>query len=202
MKTSNVIVDKRGQLTLVGSNFTGTTDVKINGVSLEVFPPEFTIVDDTTLTVQVGPQTNLGSQSLSVTNAQGTTSTTFAIGANITPALELVNSDPGFLLTAIPAEILIGSLPNDTVFLQASTSNLPSILPGIVSLGIGNNFTSLIDLGIYVVNPISGYAEASINLPSDLPTGTRFFVQAGVLSSIFPTLPVSVTNIQSGTVLF
>lgn len=191
-----------GVLTLIGSNFTGTTDVKINGVSLEVFPPEFTIVDDNTLTVQVGPQTSLGSQDISVTNAQGTTDSTFAIGANITPALELINSDPGFLLTAIPAEILIGSLPNDTIFLQASGSNLPSVLPGIVSLGIGNNFLDLIDLGIYTVNPITGYAEVSISLPNDLPTGTQFFVQAGVLSSLFPTLPVDVTNIQSGTVLF
>lgn len=191
-----------GLLTLTGSDFTGVTDVKINGLSLGVLPPEYQVINDTTMTVQVGPQPTLGSQSIEVTNATGSTTSSFAVAATVPPALDLTNSAPGFLVTAIPAEIFVGSLPNDLVFLQASGSNLPSILPGIVSLDIGNNFLDLIDLGIWTVDQISGYVRVEVALPNDLPTGTTFYVQAGVLSSFFPTLPVDVTNVQTGTILF
>lgn len=196
------VVPDGATITLTGTGFTGTTEVTVNGEVLAVLPPAWNVVDDTTMTVNVPIQNQLGAVPITVTNALGTGTTSLTIAATIPPALELANSDPGFLLTAVGAQIHVGSLPNDVVFLQASGSNLPSVLPGIVSLDIGNNFTELIDLGVYTVNPVTAHAFIDLPLPNDIPTGTQFFVQAGVLSSLLPTLPVDSTNVQSCTVLF
>lgn len=196
------VVPDGASVTLTGTGFTGTTEVTVNGEVLPILPPAWSVVNDTTLTINVPIQDQLGAVPITVTNALGTGNTNLTIAATIPPALELANSDPGFLLTAAGAQIHVGSLPNDVVFLQASGSNLPSILPGIVSLDIGNNFTDLIDLGVYTVGAISGHAFIDLPLPNDIPTGTQFFVQAGVLSALLPVLPVTSTNVQSCTVLF
>ncbi len=195
-----VVVDG-ATLTLTGSGFTGTTSVTIDGVPLEIFPAEFNVVDDGTLVMQVAPQTTLGTKVIEVTNALGSDTAQFAVSFNLAPTLELIGSDPGFQLSAVGADILVGSLPNDIVYLLASVSNQPSVLPGLVSLGIGNNFLKLIDLGVTTVSPASGYTRRLIPL-AGVPVGTQFFVQAAVISSVLSVLPAVETNVQSGTVLF
>ena len=196
------VVPDGATVTLTGSGFTGITEVTVNGEVLPILPPAWSVANDTTMTINVPIQDQLGAVPVTLTNSVGTGNTSVTVAATIPPALELANSDPGFILTAAGAQIYVGSLPNDVVFLQASGSNIGSNLPGIVSLDIGNNFTDLVDLGVWTVNPISGYAFIDVSLPGDIPTGTKFFVQAGVLSSLLPVLPVASTNVQSCTVLF
>jgi hypothetical protein len=198
----SAVVPDGASITLTGTGFTGTTQVSIDGEVLPILPPTWNVIDDTTMTINVPIQDKLGAVPIAVTNALGTGTANLSIAANLVPALELVNSDPGFLLTAAGAQIYVGSLPGDVVFLQASGSNAPSVLPGIVSLDIGNNFSDLVDLGVTTVNPATGYSFVDLPLPGDIPTGTQFFVQAGVLSALLPVLPVSTTNVQSCTVLF
>lgn len=189
-------------VTLVGTGFTGITEVLVDGVALSVLPPEWSVTNDTAMTINIPQQSKLGAVEIQLTNALGSETTTFSVSATIPPALDLVNSDPGFLVSAFGAQIFVGGIPGDVVFLQASGSNLASVLPGVVSLDIGNNFTDLIDLGVHTVSPLTGYAEINLPLPTDLATGTQFFVQAGVLSALLPVLPVDSTNVQSGTILF
>ena len=192
-----------GQSVIIeGVGFNGTSEVRVNGVPLEVLPPQYQVLSDTQIEVQIEPPTALGPLTLEVIDANGSDTVDLTVVANAAPTLELANSDPNFLLTAINAQIYVASQPGDVVFLQASATLEPSILPGVVSLDIGAFFTDLADLGVFVIPPTTGYILVEAPLPDDLPPGTQVFTQAAVVPALNPVLPALVTNYQSGTVLF
>lgn len=192
-----------GQSVIIeGVGFNGTSEVRVNGVALEVLPPQYQVLSDTQIEVQVAPPAALGPLTLEVIDADGSDTVTVTVVANAVPTLELANSDPNFLLSAINAQIYVGSQPGDVVFLQASATLEPSILPGVVSLDIGAFFTDLADLGVFVIPPTTGYILVEAPLPNDLPPGIQVFTQAAVVPALNPVLPALVTNFQSGTVLF
>jgi hypothetical protein len=192
-----------GQSVLVeGVGFNGTSEVRVNGVALEVLPPQFQVLSDSQIQVQIAPPPALGPLTIEVVDPNGSDTVDVTVVANAVPTLELENSDPNFLLTAINARIYVGSQPGDVVFLQASATLEPSVLPGVVALDIGGFFTDLADLGIYVIPPATGYILVEAPLPGDLPPGIQVFAQAAVVPALNPVLPALVTNYQSGTVLF
>lgn len=192
-----------GQSVLVeGAGFNGTTEVRLGGVTLEVLPPQFQVLSDSQVLVQIPPQASLGPVSIEVIDSEGSDTIDLTIVANATPTLELENSEPSFMLTAVPARIYVASQPGDVIFLQASATLAPSILPGVVSLDIGGNFTDLADLGIYVVPGTTGYVLVEAPLPDDLPPGISVYAQAAVFPIANPVLPTLSTNFQTGTVLF
>jgi hypothetical protein len=197
-----VTVDGPPTLTLTGTGFNGVTQVTINGVPLLDFPPEFTVVDDNTLTMIFPIQPTAGNKIIQVTDADGSDTINVNVVANTTPALELVNSDPVFILTAVGAKVYVAAAANDFVFLVGSWSPVPSVLPGVISLGLGNNFTEYILLPTQQVGLLSGYAEYTIPLSTNLPTGFKIYFQAGILPAANPVFPLIETNLQSGTILF
>ena len=189
------------EITLTGTGFQGTTSVKVNGQELGFLPPQFFIDSDTQLRLLVGPQSTLGQIEIEVTDDLGSDTANLTIAVNVPPALDLENSDPSFILSALGLKSRVGSVPGDIVFLQGSTSNLPSVLPGLVSLDLGNNFTQLVDLGSLLVVPANGVLEVQTPLPSGL-TGLAVYVQAAVVNGTTLALPATVTNLESGTILF
>jgi hypothetical protein len=197
-----VTIDGPPTVTLTGTGFTGVNAVAINGVPLLDFPPQYNVVDDTTITLQFPVQPTLGNKIISVTDADGTDTITVAVVLNSGPALDLVGSDPSFILTASGAQVNVASAVNDSVILVGSWSPLPSLFPGIVSLDIGNNFTEIVQFPTQVVGLLSGYTSYNIPLSSNLPTGFKIYVQAVILPAVNPTFPLPVTNFQVGTILF
>jgi hypothetical protein len=197
-----VTVDGPPTLTLTGTGFNGVTQVTINGVPLLDFPPEFTVVDDNTLTMIFPIQPTAGNKIIQVTDADGSDTITVSVVPNTTPVLELVNSDPSFILTAAGAKVYVAAAANDFVFLVGSWTPVPSVLPGVISLGLGNNFTEYILLPTQQVGILSGFAEYTIPLSENLPTGFKLFFQAGILPAANPVFPLIETNLQSGTILF
>ena len=190
-------------LTINGQNFTDVTEVKVNGVALSTFPPAWSIVDDTQISFTPDQSTTLGIQTVEVSNPLGSDTGQYSVNVNLgAPTLDLLNSDPGFLLTTLGIEALVGSLPGDLVFLLASGSPVPSVLPGIVSLDLGNNFLELVQFPTKAVDAVKGYAEWGIPLNPSLPTGTKVYVQAAVLDVLFLSLPLTETNLEVGTILF
>jgi hypothetical protein len=83
--------------------------------------------------------------------------------------------------------------------LFVSMSNQPSILPGIASFGIGNNFADLV-----FVTPMTadnrGFSQLNLVFPTTLPSVGVYF-QAGCLSATAPVLPAEMTNVQPTTIL-
>ena len=164
-------------------------------------PPEFFIDSDSQLRLLVGPQDSLGQIDIVVTDDLGSDSVSLTIAVNVPPALDLENSDPSFILSALGLVSRVGSIPGDIVFLRGSTSSVPSVLPGFVSLDLGNNFIDLVDLGSLLVVPPSGVLEVQTPLPSGL-TGLAVYVQAAVVNGTTFALPATATNLESGTILF
>jgi hypothetical protein len=186
---------------LTGTGFDGITDITVDGVSISTFPPQFTVVNDTTISITLAPPINIGSKSIVVIEGAQSDSVILPVTFNLTPTIDLINSDPSFLVTLAPLEIYMGGLPNDLHFLLVSGSPLPTVVPGIFSASIGNNFASLFLINNYIINPVTGWALASLPV-SGLPIGTKLYFQSGSISAIFPALPLTMSNVESGTVLF
>ncbi|HKX46099.1 MAG TPA: matrixin family metalloprotease [Planctomycetota bacterium] len=200
-----VVVDGPASVTLTGTGFTGVTSVTVDGVLLTTFPPQYSILSDTQMSVQLWganltPVQELGSATIVLTDAQGSVQTQVSVTGNLTPVIELENSAPGFLVQALGLEVWMGGVPGDLFFLFGSLSNTPSTLPGLFNLAIGNNLADLVYIGPSTVQG-TGYVFRNIPL-SGFPTGTTIHLQAGVFKVIGGALPLFSTNVQSGTVLF
>ncbi len=203
---SQPVVNPEGPLDVVitGTGFLGAIDLRVDGVSLPSLPPSWSVNSDTQITIfDLPQQDSLGPKTIELVTHGGTATVSHTIVANFAePVLDLLLSDPAFLISALGIQAYVGSLPNDVAILAVSTSNLPSVLPGLVSLDIGNNFTEVFNFGTQTIDPTSGYAFWSVPLQPALPIGLKLYVQAVVIDGAFPVLPVTTTNVQSGTKLF
>lgn len=80
------------------------------------------------------------------------------------------------------------------VLLLAAFDNQPSVAPGIVSLGIGTNFTTYGEVGLLPADA-SGLATFSLQGPTGLPSGTSIWLQAVAYDLANFTLPLSSSNV-------
>ncbi|QDU66677.1 hypothetical protein [Engelhardtia mirabilis] len=196
-----VEADSPVAVTLSGTGFEGVTSVEVDGVPLSAFPPEFSVPDNSTLIVTLKPPFDLGSKHIKVIEGALTAEVDLPVDLNGEPTIDLVSSDPNFLISAFPLEIYMGAQPNDAVFLLVSTSLVPTSLPGLFEASIGNGFADLFLVNNFLVSGASGYAKVEIPI-AGLPTGTKLYFQAAVLAAVAPTLPLAMSNVESGTVLF
>lgn len=197
-----VVVDGPGNVVFTGQNFTGLTEVKVDGVTLSAgLPPQYVVLNDNTLSIAWPPVSKLGNITVEATNATGTASTSYLVVANDPPVFEMANSAPGFLITAGGLTLTAGSTPGDIFYFAASPSNLPTNIPGIVNMAIGNNYTQMFVI-ITPVIPAKGYVTATVPI-GGLPTGFNIYTQGAVLrvANGF-SLPATATNVQTGTILF
>jgi hypothetical protein len=197
-----VAVDGPGDITLSGTGFLDVTGVAVDGVPLAGFPPTFAVVSDTELDILDWPQTGLGIATIVVTGMTGSDSITLDVLPSDPPALELAGSTgEGFLFTATGLDITLGSDAGDLHFLAFSGSTVPSVLPGFVDFGIGNNFFGLFSLGSYAM-PADGYVPLLFPVSGDLAGVTVHFQSAVVDVSTGLVFPLVMSNVQSGQFLF
>jgi len=197
-----VVVDGPQEVVFTGQNFTGITELKVDGVVLSTgLPPQYTVLNDTTLSVSWPAVSQLGNIPVEATNASGTTTTTYRVVANEPPVFEMGNSIPSFLVTAQGLSLTAGSSPGDIFYFAASPSNAPTNIPGIVNMAIGNNYTQMFII-ITPVIPAKGYVSVTVPI-GGLPTGFNIYAQGAVLRAAnLYALPATATNVQTGTVLF
>jgi hypothetical protein len=196
-----VIPNSIVEITLQGDGFTNLTSLTVGGVELTVIPPQFLLEGDSQVRIFWTPNGEPGPIDIVLTDNLGSDTATVLLELNDTPTLDLANSSPAFILSAIGLQSRVGAQPGDVVFLQGSVSNVPSTLPGLVSLDLGNNFSELVDLGSLLIVPPSGVIEVTTPLPGGL-TGLNVYVQAAVVAAPDYLLPAAVTNLETGTILF
>lgn len=200
-KVPAVPVDTTPQLVLTGTGFDAVTDVRIDGISMAGFPPQFFAISDTQLNVFMPLVSKTGPVTIELISTGGTTTTTVDVEINEPPVVDMYGSDPGFLLTSTSMTLVASGAPGDFVYIAASTSNAPSPLPGIVDLAIGNGGTELFVLGKHLIGA-QGYVQKSYPL-AGLTPGLEFYVQNAVLRVANGyALPATATNVQKGTILF
>lgn len=192
-----VAPDEPYKVVLNGSDLSAVNKITVDGVQLTTLPAQYTILSNTQIEISVPRVNKIGSVVVEVTSPGGTAQLLLSVFPNPTPVIDLANSEPLFLLSALGATVTMGGNGGDVILLFGSLSNVPSSLPGIVDLGIGNNFAALLSLGTHVVNPVQGWTSVTFPLTGVAP-GTTIHFQGAKFTG---ALPLIMSNVQSGTVL-
>jgi len=182
-------------ITLAGTNFDQTTSVTLDGNAIAA--SRWTIVDPSTITLDMPQASTLGAHNLGVTDGVVPDQFAVTIVAPATPQFEMGSGDA---LNVVDRDnglsLILSGQPGRVHRMFASSSNLPSV-NAFVSFAIGNNFTDLADGGSYVI-PASGWLQ--INVPTAVLVdpgpgpGITFFAQT--FEQLFPA-PFDMSNAQS-----
>jgi len=190
-------------VTITGQNLMSVDTVLVDGVPLSGFPPEYTLVSDTQLNILWSPKSKLGPVQVRLGNAGGVANTVVNVVPNTSTVLDMVPSNPSFWVQGVGTKIYMAGPGQNLVYLAASTSGLPTVVPGLFALDLGNNLTNYVDLGIWVIDPAKGYSLLQTPVGgTHFATGTKVYVQAVILDTLNPVLPFPSTNLQQVTVLF
>ncbi|QDU86004.1 Protease 1 precursor [Planctomycetes bacterium Pla163] len=192
--------DAPTQITLSGSGFAGTTGIEVDGTPLVSFA--YSVVNDTTITLSYEHVSSLGPIDIEVFDAAGSDTTSILMVPNTSLELELVGSDPSFIIQATGVRAYVGAPLTHYCWLTLSLSNTASVLPGLVNLGLGNNFFELYVLWEGGVNPAKGYRFFNSGALSGYPIGTKLYLQAVSYNTALPSFPLNVSNLETGTLLF
>lgn len=160
-------------------------------------PQGWTLVNDGEIELRAF----LGPADIVLTSSLGSDSITLQLQLNASPTLELASSDPETVTTTAGLTILTASQPGDIAYVLGSLSNVPTSLPGLASVDLGNGGLALLILDVRVINGTNGYEETTVPLAGvPLPPGTKLFVQAAVIDGTTLALPAVSTNLQVGTI--
>ena len=181
-----------GNLTLTGTNLDTVTQVLVGTQS--VAPASAT---PTTLTFTPPLPSALGKVQVKVQNPGGTSG---ALTLEFVPVAKPTLAVPQQLFTLVPMTDDLWMQPSDVGIYFLSPSNLPSKAPGIVDLGIGNSFSSLTQVGVFVPDAI-GRGSIRWAVPPGFAQVT-FHVQAVVVDTKAPAFPLPSSNSVARTVLF
>jgi hypothetical protein len=182
-------------ITLAGTNLDQTTSVTLDGNAIAA--SRWTIVDPSTITLDMPQASTLGAHNLGVTDGVVPDQFAVTIVAPATPQFEMGSGDA---LNVVDRDnglsLILSGQPGRVHRLFASSSNVPSV-NAFVSFAIGNNFTDLADGGSFVI-PASGWLQ--INVPTAALVdpgpgpGITFFAQT--FEQLFPA-PFDMSNAQS-----
>jgi len=181
-------------ITIGGVDLDLTTDLLIDGSPIAA--SRYTIVNPTTITLDMPQVATLGVHTLGATDGVGTDSFNVTIVAPALPKYELGDGEPLNVVDRTNGlTYIVSGTVGSTHRIQASLSNVPSV-NAFVSLDIGNNFTQLFDGGNIVI-PAAGWVSVTVppaNLPVPPLAGTTYYSQN--YDQTFPT-PFDVSNLQS-----
>ncbi len=181
------------------AQYSSVTLVDVGPFTLD--PTQFIIDNDAQIRFPLPLFPTLGNFNVTLTTGGGT-SCPSPVPLNVTAvtAPVLVTGPPvqssGSTFTASLASPL-----GTSQVLVFSASNLPSVLPGIVSLGLGNGFTDVSFLPTPLPNA-AGVSQLQFPIPPTPGGATVYFQMAAFgLSNPFGVLPIPVSTVTAVTVL-
>lgn len=146
-------------LSIVGSGFTASTRVAVDGVVVDA--ALYTRVTGELLTLDMPQLGALGSHTIEVLDGAQFDSAPVQVVAPTEPQLQLGSGDALNIITAGDGvEILVAGQPGELHYVLYSTSAVPSVHP-IVSLCLGNNFSELF-LGTAMSIPPEGWTSTNV----------------------------------------
>lgn len=180
-------------VTLDGTNLDTIDRITVGGIDIT----SFTVVSATQVQfVPAGPFL-VGTHNVTASNVVGASN---PLQLTVNPVHPMVLSAPGFSARNFPTPISGIGDRNWVTVLFTSTSPVPSIWPGFVSLDMGNNFAELIQL-VVLSNDGRGAWEIAITIPNSVPSGTGLFWQAVTINPFAPAPPIESSN-RGQTVFF
>jgi hypothetical protein len=184
---------KSPQIIANGSNLDGVTKVTIGGVDVS----GIAFRSPTSLTLNPPTTMPIGTQPVVATNGAGSSPPVNIQVTGLHPSrLEV----PAFAVRNFAFDYKVHSDKAWTAALLVSTSNQGSSIPGLVTLGIGNGFTDLLQIASLVANS-HGEAAISLTAPGTLPPGLKLYWQAVTYDPANIVLPLEVSDVQPSTLL-
>jgi len=182
-------------MTLTGTGLGAVSIVDLGGVMLT--GAQIT-VSPTQITFTLPDLPSIGSLPVTATSPSGGTSApvTLDVGPTDPPVLLA----PSITATGLTFTATTYGTPGDLVFLAFSASNVPSVLPGIVSLSLGNAFAELFLFPAQTADPLQGATTTSLVVPPGL-AGNVVYFQGAALPPALP-LPLPTTNLASTLIFF
>jgi hypothetical protein len=174
------------QVELTGTEFSSVTSVTVAGV-----PVTFALTSPTTLRFTPRAPFTLGTHPVVVSNSIGTSAPlSLTVVGNHPCVLEL----SPVLLRGFPLPLTMRSDAGWVGLPYLSFSNAPSVVPGLVNLGIGNAFAELIQLSFLVAGG-NGSASYGLALPQEAPPGAYIYTQLVAFNPANIVLPLEVSNV-------
>jgi len=184
-------------ITLIGTGFLGTTAVTIDSVPVQTFPLAFTVVSDNEITLELPLLDTLGLVEIEISGSQGTGSTFVNVVAPPAPVLRLGAGGELEAMNSLSPHVLrMGGQPSNVTFLWVSASDLPTPVPGLFDLDIGNFATSLFYMGAFTIES-KGWVETAFQF-NGLPFLTNIYWQGVEYDVGSPTFPIPATNVAAG----
>jgi len=178
------------------AQYSTVTAVEFDGTMLG--PSQFTVLSDSQVRFTLPLASTLGVKTVRLVNVGGTSCpSAVTVAAVASPVLDTGAS------VQLPGQTFLARMATPLGFspiLVFSASNVPSDLPGIVSLGLGNNFTALSFLPTPPPNA-AGISQISFNIAPMTLSGTLFFQLVGVsTNNPFGNLPLPTSLVRSVTI--
>jgi hypothetical protein len=174
------------EITLTGTNFDGLTRITVGGVDV----PTFSVDSATQARFTLAGPYLIGTHNVTASNVVGT-SNPLTVTVNGIHPMQLTG--PAFGVRGFPANYAAVGDAGWISVLFFSTSNLPSSVPGLVSLNIGNNFTDLYQL-VVVANDGRGAFGIPLTIPTSVPSGLNLSFQAVTVNPASLTPPIEASN--------
>lgn len=171
-----------GQVVLTGTLFDEATRVLIDGSALSTF----TLLSPTQIRFNMTNLLIIGPHQVQVESPIGRSAPfLLPVAGNDPPVLEV----PAAAVRNLSALYRVHSDNQRTNILLGAFDNLPSTIPGVISLGLGNQFTSAITI-ITGIGGINGMLVINLTVPLAVPAGTRMWLQSIVFDPANLTLPI------------
>lgn len=163
---SSLNVFSDDHVSLTGDDLDMVTAVTVGGV-----PAEFSIVGKGLLNVTV-PLVDIATQVVEVSNSVGSDSIPVEIVGVHPSMLEA----PASWVPDVPTTFRVHSDSNWQGLIAISLSPIPSVIPEVISLDLGNNFSQIVAIPVFTDS--RGVAEVELTLPAGFPIFVRTHWQA------------------------
>ncbi len=179
-------------VTLTGTGFDATVSVSVNLVPLPA--SSFTVVNDTTITLDMPQVSALGALTILVQKGAEFAADLITVNAPSGPVLQAGNGDPANTVAG-SVDITMAGPVGQLQYLMYSLSNVPSVFLPYAQLDIGNNFSDLNLIASYVM-PASSWQTVT------LPLNPSFLLVYTQTMTLAQGLPAADSNVSSFLINF
>ena len=179
-------------VTLKGTDLNTLSSLQLGSTTLA--PSAYTVVDPTTITFMTPSPFEIATHQITATNSTGTSN---SMNMSILGTHPSVLMGPFFHVRGLQQPYTFHTDRNWVAALFVSTSNTPSVLPGVVSMGIGAGFSDLTLIGNLPADN-TGTTSVSLTIPTSIPTGLLLYFQG--ITFALPVTPLETSNVLNVTV--
>lgn len=181
-----------------GTGFLPTAVVEVDGVPVSGIPSNYTFVNGGLITLNMPEVATLGAHTIGVRQGTDLDVELVSVVAPSTPQLQVGTGDIGAAVFSFAGlDTVFGGQPGCPHLALFSLSNVPSVLPSIATLDIGNNFSQLQIVGTFVIDP-RGWTSMTFPLSGSF-SNTHLYFQSVDLCTL--PVPVVESNFQHVVVI-